>query len=315
MKLSHEPMAQPCGFAAAMHDRRRLCRAAFSEIELVVCIGVIVLLLAVIVPTLMKARGLAHGAQCKDHLHNLGVAVENYLHNSGSYPVGATPTRVLLANGRTLEEWSWMVDLLPYVEQSPLHDSMRAVQHPNRGTAASGGFTGLEWQQVHIDVFTCLQDEIGRDGQTPAPASYAACYHHDEATITAERHGLFVRQRALRPVDVRDGLAYTLAIGDKQARPDDMGWFAGDQTTLRNAGFVLNAERRAQETNGDIRTPVVGDIGGFSSHHPGGVNFLFADTSVRFLSEQVDHMVLRRLADRFDGELVELPKGPVDPDN
>jgi prepilin-type processing-associated H-X9-DG protein len=40
----------------------------------------------------------------------------------------------------------------------------------------------------------------------------------------------------------------------------------------------------------------------FSSYHGGGANFLFADGSVQFLSEQIGRRVFHRLAERDDGE-------------
>ncbi len=46
-------------------------------------------------------------------------------------------------------------------------------------------------------------------------------------------------------------------------------------------------------------------VGGFSSNHPQGANFLFCDGSVRFLKESTNQDVLRRLAHRADGELVD----------
>ena len=45
-------------------------------------------------------------------------------------------------------------------------------------------------------------------------------------------------------------------------------------------------------------------VGGFSSQHPQGANFLFCDGSARFLKETIDQLVLQRLANRADGEII-----------
>ncbi len=50
------------------------------------------------------------------------------------------------------------------------------------------------------------------------------------------------------------------------------------------------------------------DVGGFSSEHTGGANFLNGDGAVLFVSENIDRVVLQRLANRADGKL------PVDID-
>jgi prepilin-type N-terminal cleavage/methylation domain-containing protein/prepilin-type processing-associated H-X9-DG protein len=44
---------------------------------------------------------------------------------------------------------------------------------------------------------------------------------------------------------------------------------------------------------------------GFKSKHPGGANFVLADGSVHFISENIDYHNYQRLGDRYDGEAVE----------
>lgn len=46
-------------------------------------------------------------------------------------------------------------------------------------------------------------------------------------------------------------------------------------------------------------------VGGFSSHHTGGVQFLFGDGSVRFVSMSTDSRILAQLANRHDGKLLD----------
>jgi prepilin-type N-terminal cleavage/methylation domain-containing protein/prepilin-type processing-associated H-X9-DG protein len=51
----------------------------------------------------------------------------------------------------------------------------------------------------------------------------------------------------------------------------------------------------------------LGDNNPLQSVHPGGANALFADGSVRFLSESLPLMTLKLLATRDDGQVVDLP--------
>jgi prepilin-type N-terminal cleavage/methylation domain-containing protein/prepilin-type processing-associated H-X9-DG protein len=44
---------------------------------------------------------------------------------------------------------------------------------------------------------------------------------------------------------------------------------------------------------------------GFKSRHPGGAQFVFADGSIHFISENIDYRNYQRLGDRRDGEAVE----------
>ena len=49
------------------------------------------------------------------------------------------------------------------------------------------------------------------------------------------------------------------------------------------------------------------DVRGFRSNHPGGANFAFADASVQFMNEGIDHQLYRGLSTKAEGELVNIP--------
>ncbi len=79
-------------------------------------------------------------------------------------------------------------------------------------------------------------------------------------------------------------------------------WFYGD--------FECAAYNHAQEPNGKIPDALLGNatwdgVSTARSHHPGGVNCLMADGSVRFVSGTTVRAVWRALGTRNGGELVE----------
>ena len=49
-------------------------------------------------------------------------------------------------------------------------------------------------------------------------------------------------------------------------------------------------------------------VGGFSSFHTGGANFLFGDGSVKLLSDVMDFGVYQQLGHRDDGKLLKSDK-------
>ncbi len=48
-----------------------------------------------------------------------------------------------------------------------------------------------------------------------------------------------------------------------------------------------------------------GSLDDFFGYHPGGINMLFADGSVHFLSSKIDRAVLRAMGTRAGGEVVD----------
>ena len=58
---------------------------------------------------------------------------------------------------------------------------------------------------------------------------------------------------------------------------------------------------QAREDNQTVSWP---DATGYASYHTGGAQFLLADGSVRFISENVDYETYCNLGDRFDGRVV-----------
>jgi prepilin-type N-terminal cleavage/methylation domain-containing protein len=77
---SSDAMLSECG-----HETQLL--RAFTLIELLVVVAIIALLVAILVPTLNRAREEAKKVVCLSNLHQIGVAVHCYINdNSGRMP-------------------------------------------------------------------------------------------------------------------------------------------------------------------------------------------------------------------------------------
>lgn len=102
--------------ASSLGNRSRL---GFTLVELLVVIAIIAILIALLLPAVNAARESARGAQCKNNLRQLGLAVLNYESSKKRLPPGIT------ANGEDLKQegmHSGFVYLLPYVEEQALYD-------------------------------------------------------------------------------------------------------------------------------------------------------------------------------------------------
>jgi len=66
-------------------------RKAFTLIELLVVIGILVILMAILLPTLQSARAQARAIACRAHLRDLGVALAIYIADNDQWLPAAEP--------------------------------------------------------------------------------------------------------------------------------------------------------------------------------------------------------------------------------
>jgi prepilin-type N-terminal cleavage/methylation domain-containing protein/prepilin-type processing-associated H-X9-DG protein len=103
----------------------RNLKRAFTLVELLVVIAIIGVLVALLLPAVQSAREAARRTQCSNNLKQLGLGVTQYADtNRGSFPVGSYSC----CSG------TWLVAMLPYVEQKALYD-----QYKHYGQINSGG--------------------------------------------------------------------------------------------------------------------------------------------------------------------------------
>jgi prepilin-type N-terminal cleavage/methylation domain-containing protein len=100
------------------HDRRFVeSRLGFTLIELLVVVAIISLLVAILLPSLAKAKELAKQAVCMSNLKNFGLAMHMYtgendgfFPSSGGFESGQSPTTPYYYTN------NWMYVLAPYLD-------------------------------------------------------------------------------------------------------------------------------------------------------------------------------------------------------
>ncbi len=130
-------------FRSSLVGKMRVSRRAFTLVELLVVIAIIGILVALLLPAVNSAREAARRIACKNNLRQLGLAVLNFESARSGLPpagwIGEPPTTTTCRiesdyenscittgcfdiQGKSPPAASWIVLVLPYLEEQALHD-------------------------------------------------------------------------------------------------------------------------------------------------------------------------------------------------
>ncbi|MDX2036787.1 MAG: DUF1559 domain-containing protein [Isosphaeraceae bacterium] len=190
-----------------------------------------------------------------------------------------------------------------------------AVQTYRNDYAGSAGF-------LQGEMYEC-RDQSGR-WIPPAPNG-AAPLANERAAInqgnTGGKKGAIIHpfRGTRRLADFTDGTSNSVLVAEKSLPPDRLGSDGGDNERWNNAGwdedniryhFVPIADSQAPSLNGQCSNPSTPKTGGtlwrrmFGGPHPGGINALFGDGSVKFLKFTIDPGTFRKVITIDDGEVI-----------
>jgi prepilin-type N-terminal cleavage/methylation domain-containing protein/prepilin-type processing-associated H-X9-DG protein len=305
-------------------------RRGFTLIELLVVVAIIALLIGLLLPAVQKVREIAIRIQCENNLKQIGLAMQTYHDGHLAFPPGYRASGPYSDGANdTTPGWGWGAFILPYVEQDTVYRSLD-FNSPVQTCPAI---------QTRIKTYICqadmapdafpVTDGFGSTICLAAPSSYAACVGGDETGTTDQVGlGIFFRNSQVTMSDIRDGTSNTILIGER-AWANANGIWAG---TIQRGVLRRGASNPCQPNipgawypaatlvlahahlNNALRDPD-GSAGmdDFSSTHPGGANFVFADGSVHFLrsvphdnpdgSYTPDGLIFQALGTRANGEV------------
>jgi len=307
-------------------------RRGFTLVELLVVIAIIGVLVALLLPAVQAAREAARRSQCTNKQKQWALACHNFHDSYGEFP----------SNGHhgvwnvSSQGWSWMAQVLPYIEQPSLYDRTQAGKYTLRMDATVPGVgiakeTLLSTTRCPSDVADDIVTDCANLGRG-APTSYKgvaganwAWGDHNISNPGGDNNGLDrgngILDRAMKNAlnlnqrdrtflrikfaHVEDGTSNTFLLGESSntfsSHTGFWGYFNGATGTC---AIPLNYKK----PNGDLwpRSDWPRNYS-FHSYHPGGANFGLADGSVKFVPDTINIAVYRAMATRSGDETVSLP--------
>lgn len=233
---------------------------------------------ALVLPAIQQSRVAALRSQSKNNLKQLGLAMHNYHDTRQAFPAGTLPSEKL----KPEERLSFLVELLPYVDQQPIYQKI------DREAA----WNDTENQKV---METRILTFVNPGVKAAMPAEYGPAHYVGLAgvgkdapllPITSNRAGVFGYNRKTRIQDITDGTSNTVMISE--GSKDFGAWGEGGNATIRSL----------------TKKPYINGPDGIGGPFPGGCHMLMGDGSVRFVSQAIDANTMEALTTIHGGEVV-----------
>jgi prepilin-type N-terminal cleavage/methylation domain-containing protein/prepilin-type processing-associated H-X9-DG protein len=298
--------------------------AAFTLIEMLVSISIISLLIGLTLPAVQSAREAARRAQCSNNLKQLALALQNYYDAFGALPPGRIKSYDPRYAGTkppctsTIVDKSLEVFAIGFLDQTNLYNAI------NQNLAIIGAENSTV-HVIAISTFACPSDSMAGWPRNLNPGALTQYGVPDPASMVftsyagmigslpvlaqplpgngcvvptpliAQCNGVFNDLSPMRLASVTDGLSNTIFMTEKATtilqelnalKPQYAamhGWYItgnwGD--TLVTTLYPPNACDKVAPAS------MTAWANSASSMHPGGLNVLMGDGSVRFVKDTI----------------------------
>jgi Tfp pilus assembly protein PilE len=283
----------------------RKYKLGITLIELVVVFSVLGIVVSLLLGGIQHARESARRLQCENNMRQQILGIQLYESSFRKFPAG------IERNGGN----TWLVSVLPFIEQSVLFQESRYAFQFDPTPFGHPGMTQV------VPTYQCPSN----------PESGIAHWTHNNRLVACTDYvgvngidyqsldGAFFVDSAIRFGDIHDGASNTILIGERPPSSDFWygWWYAGVGIQGTGASDMLLGANELLDNPENQR--YLAQCGGrhyfrmgrrrqqcdclhFWSYHPGGALFAFGDGSVRLIGYS-SNSVLPRFATISAGDI------------
>lgn len=313
-------------------------RKAFTLVELLVVIAIIAILIALLIPAVMRVREAANRASCGNNLKQLALACHNY---EGVYKKLPQSYMGLNGIGANSSSWSWITQILPEIEQPGLYSALGLDRGPKNSLMSANP----SLVETNIPILRCPSDpdaqQILWQNRFFGNTAFVQCAITNYLGVAGQNWGwgnklwnpIYAKApnqvknangkdwgdgplcRAMGPGSagggvqnvswstIKDGLSNTFLIGE--SLPSLTTW-CGCWVYADGCHGIAAIYPNAQDTvpNSSSGWGDWANNYGFHSAHNGGLNFALCDGSVRYILNDISIDIYRGAASIRGGETV-----------
>lgn len=303
----------------------------FTIIELLICIGLIGVLLALLVPAVQGAREATRRVQCSNHLKQLALGCLQHESAHGFLPTGGwnwrwqgDPDRGF---GRA-QPGGWTYNVLPFIEQLELHQmgSGKSIADKKKDfakvaqTPVSLFYCPTRRAAIlyPVNEINCNSDSIqsgartdyaGNSGTLPVtwylPPTTGDPKFFDQPgyqcpNFDRKYDGVMAPMSVISLDALIDSPTYTILLGEKFLLSNSLSGLEASDNNAIYTGFDWDWQRWGHNAPRRDRTGP-SDHTSFGSSHPAGTNVAMCDGAVRTISYDIADDVFAKLCGRANG--------------
>ncbi len=299
-------------------------RAALTLIEVMLCIAIVAVIVAIALPGVQASREASRKTACSNNLRQLALGIHQFHNTHRRIPTNGWGFRWMGEPGRGTEEHQpggWAFQLLPFIEQKQISSSIPGFSGPEKAKRLA------EMALVPVSIFRCPSrpgaptmpvaaeinyvnatdvhfsnrtdyainegDWVSNSGpgpRTDSPADIRTYQWIDSQNVT----GVSWERGSARLSDISDGTSYTYLVGEK--RVSQLGYDTSadngyDQSMF--SGVDLDTARWTHLPPAADSRQIEPLERRFGSVHRSGLHVSMCDSSVQFISYSVDEKIHR----------------------